>query len=79
MCERTLREDGSTTAAYFFRITPPRSGLVLAPGKLGKGGCDVATETFQRDPWVQVPTGKGGDHRPEASLAWSVREGGCEA
>lgn len=30
MCERTLHEDGSTPAAYFFRVTPPRSGLVQA-------------------------------------------------
>jgi len=32
---------------------------------------DVATETFQSNPRVKVPTGRVEGRQPEASLAWS--------
>src|SRR5512135_1321201 len=49
-----------------------------APGKLGKGGSDVA-ETLRRDPVGNQPRPVKLGQRPEASLAWCRGNPGCEA
>ena len=57
----------------------PRFRGQCARRSLGKENDGSNLKPFEVTPRVRAPPGKGGGRQPRASLAWSTREGGCEA